>query len=187
MTAADEVVLVDQDGRPIGRGDRDAVHTRDTPRHLAFSCWIVAADGSLLLTRRALGKRSWPGVWTNSCCGHPRPGEPVEAAVRRRIGEELGVRVTDLRCLLEDFSYRAVDASGIVENEACPVYRATLADPDALRPDPAEVMDQVWTSPQAVAEAARCAPYAFSPWAVAQIGLLAPAWFVCDPAEADRC
>lgn len=171
---ADEVVLVDEQGRPIGRRDRSAVHTTDTPRHLAFSSWITGPDGRVLLTRRALTKRAWPGVWTNSCCGHPRPGEPVEDAVVRRVLEELGVQVGQLRPLLPEFSYRAVDPTGIVENEFCPVFAATLADPDTVQPDPDEVMDWVWTSPAAVHEAARRAPYVFSPWAVDQLDQLGP-------------
>lgn len=175
----DEVVLVDDDGRPIGRVDRNVVHSADTPRHLAFSCWIVDSGGAVLLTRRALGKRSWPGVWSNACCGHPRPGEPVELAVARRLGDELGIETASqtagLSCLLPAFSYRATDPAGIVENELCPVYRARLSDRDCLRPDPDEVMDWVWTSPVAVAEAARWAPYAFSPWAVEQLALLGSA------------
>lgn len=184
----DEVVLVDDAGRPTGRLDRNAVHTTNTPRHLAFSCWIVDSDGAVLLTRRALGKRSWPGVWSNSCCGHPRPEEPVELAVGRRVRDELGIDPTGLVCLLPDFGYRATDPSGIVENELCPVYRATLSDRDALRPDPDEVMDWVWTSPQAVADAMGRAPYAFSPWAVEQLALMGPAALSSEHhGEANRC
>src|SRR3954454_913853 len=112
---ADEVVLVDDAGRPVGRHDRRAVHGRRTPRHLAFSCWIVDPDGLVLMTRRALTKRSWPGVWTNSCCGHPRPDEDPEVALRRRVGEELGIVLDDVACVLPDFSYTAVVSSVIVE------------------------------------------------------------------------
>jgi isopentenyl-diphosphate Delta-isomerase len=169
---ADEVVLVDDDGRPVGRHDRATAHSRRTPRHLAFSCWIVSPDGLVLMTRRALGKRSWPGVWTNSCCGHPRPGEPLEEALRRRVGEELGIAVDEVACVLPDFSYRAVDSSGILENEFCPVFRARLSRPPTLAPDPDEVMQSVWQQPAAVEAAMRTAPYAFSPWAVAQLGAM---------------
>jgi isopentenyl-diphosphate delta-isomerase len=166
---ADEVVLVDDVGRPVGRHDRTAVHGLRTPRHLAFSCWIVDPDGWVLMTRRALGKRSWPGVWTNSCCGHPRPEEGPEVALRRRVGEELGIGLAEVACVLPDFSYTAVDSSGIVENELCPVFRARLPRRPALTPDPDEVMEAVWQEPAAVDAAMRAAPYAFSPWAVEQL------------------
>src|SRR5699024_7430315 len=89
----------------------------------AFSAWLVR-DGKLLLTRRALTKQTWPGVWTNSFCGHPAPGESNADAVYRRAVVELGIDPSDLSApevVLPDFAYRAVDSSGIVENEICPV------------------------------------------------------------------
>jgi isopentenyl-diphosphate delta-isomerase len=142
--AAEEVVLVDEDGRAIGVGDKRTVHHRDTPLHLAFSCYLFDEAGRFLLTQRAHHKVTWPGVWTNSCCGHPAPGEDIEDAVRRRVRQELGVRVEELRLVLPRFRYRAVMADGVVENELCPVFVATTAD--EVRPDPAEVAGQVWES-----------------------------------------
>jgi isopentenyl-diphosphate delta-isomerase len=183
---ADEVVLVDDAGRPVGRHDRAAVHGLRTPRHLAFSCWIVDPNGAVLMTRRALGKRSWPGVWTNSCCGHPRPDEDPVEAIRRRVGEELGIGLDEVACVLPDFSYRAVDSSGIVENELCPVFRARLPRRPALTPDPDEVMETVWQHPAAVETAMRAAPYAFSPWAVEQMGTMGIAALTAIPGREVR-
>lgn len=168
----DEVVLLRPDGQPCGTADRVAVHGDDTPLHLAFSLYLLDEDGLLLMTRRALSKRTWPGVWSNSCCGHPRPGEDVAEAVRRRVGEELSLSVHALECAIPDFAYRAVDASGVVEHERCPVYvgRAT----GVLDPDPAEVMDAAWVAPDQVRAACAAAPFAFSPWSVLQLGRLGP-------------
>jgi isopentenyl-diphosphate delta-isomerase len=70
--------------------------------------------------------------------------------------------VTELEVVLPDFRYRALDASGIVENEICPVYRAMTVD--AVRPNPEEVAEFAWVDPVALHDAAVAAPYAFSPW-----------------------
>ncbi|PXW34129.1 UNVERIFIED_CONTAM: isopentenyl-diphosphate delta-isomerase [Williamsia faeni] len=162
----DLVVLADSDGRPCGTADRTTVHTTDTPLHFAFSCHLVDAD-RLLMTRRALSKRTWPGVWTNSFCGHPRPGESVEDAIHRYARRELGIDVQGLRCVLPDFRYRAVDASGVVENEICPVYVASPVG--VLHPDPDEVEEYAWSDISDVWALAERTPWAVSPWFVEQV------------------
>ena len=90
------VVLVDDDGTPIGSHPKATVHTTDTPLHLAFSCHVLNAAGEVLVSRRALAKKTWPGVWTNAFCGHPAPGEDMEEAVRRRARDELGLELGPL-------------------------------------------------------------------------------------------
>ena len=142
----ESVVLLDEDGNATGTADKASVHHADTPLHLAFSCYVFDAAGRLLLTQRALDKPTFGGVWTNSCCGHPAPGEPIGEAVRRRVGEELGLDLDSLTLVLPRFRYRAVVDSGpfagMVENEMCPVFVATTTDsPD---PDRAEVAAEVW-------------------------------------------
>ncbi len=170
MGEADSVVLLDEERRPIGVADRTTVHTAHTPLHLAFSCHVRDAEGRVLVTRRALAKRTWPGVWSNAFCGHPRPGEDMISAIRRRGREELGLTLTDVRPLLPQYRYRAVDVSGIVENEVCPVFSAVATS--ALAPDPAEVCDHVWADPARVAQGVALTPFAFSPWFVEQLALL---------------
>lgn len=164
----DDVVLLDESGRPTGRADRLQVHSGSTPLHLAFSTYLFNGRGEVLVTRRALAKATWPGVWTNSACGHPRPGEDIEVAARRRIKEELGMVVGRLIPLLPTFRYRATDASGIVENEVCPVYAAFVADEDP-RPDPAEVAEWVWAPWADLASAVAANPYVYSPWMTLQV------------------
>jgi isopentenyl-diphosphate delta-isomerase len=162
MSQPEQVVLLDESGLAIGAADKALVHTTDTALHLAFSCHVYNPAGQVLVTRRALSKLTWPGVWTNSFCGHPAPGEAPEEAIARRAQRELGITVTDIQVILPDFRYRAVDASGIVENEVCPVYRAITVD--AVAPADDEVAEFAWVDPAALATAAAAAPYAFSPW-----------------------
>lgn len=168
----DEVVLVDEHGHEVGTAPRESVHTRDTPLHRAFSVYLFDDQGRTLLTRRALGKTAWPGVWTNSCCGHPRPGETDEQAIHRRVGEELGVAVRDVTVVLPAFRYRAVDAGGVVEHEVCPVYVAHLDAPVSAA-DPAEVMDHSWVPWAQLPDLVAAAPQLLSPWMVLQVPELA--------------
>lgn len=169
----DHVVLLDAEGAPCGLAPRATVHSAHTPLHLAFSCHVVDAGGRVLLTRRALGKRTWPGVWTNSFCGHPRQGESFPEAIARHARDELGMRVGAPREVLPEFRYRAVDASGVVENEVCPVFVA-LAQSDPV-PNPDEVMDLRWVEPADLAALVDLAPWTLSPWAVAQVPQLGDA------------
>jgi len=170
------VVLLDTAGRPVGTMPKEQAHHADTPLHLAFSVYVFDAGGRFLATRRALGKRTWPGVWTNSCCGHPAPGEEVATAARRRLGQELGLQPARLELVLPDFAYRAVAPDGTVENEVCPVFFAHLAgerEPEvAAHPD--EVAEWRWVSWETFRTVATAAPWALSPWSVEQVAQLRP-------------
>ncbi len=169
----DLVILVDDDGNACGTADRATVHGPDTPLHYAFSCHLVDENGRLLITRRALGKKTWPGVWTNSFCGHPRPGETAENALHRYSWRELGVDVDDVAPILPDFRYRAVDAGGVVENEICPVFLARPLGP--VEPNPDEVMECAWARVDDIWAIAHRTPWLLSPWFVEQVHALGPA------------
>jgi len=166
MSETENVVLLDEVGNEIGIAPKASVHGADTALHLAFSCHVMNAAGQVLVTRRAIDKKTWPGVWTNSFCGHPAPAETLTDAVHRRAAFEVGLRVRDLELALPHFRYRAVDASGIVENEICPVYVA-LTD-DEPRPNPSEVAEYRWVDPLDLAASLEATPWAFSPWLVLQ-------------------
>lgn len=159
-----------QDGTPIGVADKNAVHSDQTPLHLAFSCHLFNQDGMVLVTRRALSKLTWPGVWTNSFCGHPSPDEAFEDAVARRAWQELRVTVNQLEVALPDFRYRAVDASGLVEYEICPVFTARVSG--VIEPERDEVAEWMWVDPVRLLAAVEAAPWAFSPWLTLQLPAL---------------
>jgi len=145
------------------------VHTADTPLHLGFSCWAFDPQGRLLVTRRAATKRSFGGLWTNTVCGHPAPGEPHVDAVHRRARFELGLELQDVALALPDFRYRA-EHDGLVENEVCPVFLArTDGEPDP-RPDEVDGL-QRWTWSQLRAAQAED-PASLSPWCREQAPLL---------------
>ena len=169
-TTTEEVVLLDDTGQPIGTALKVGVHGPDTPLHLAFSCHVLNEFGQVLITRRALGKTTWPGVWANSFCGHPQPAEPVLDAIHRRAEYELGLELSDIELALPLFRYRATDTSGLVENEICPVYLAICTT--LPEPHPREVMDFAWVDPVALGESIRLTPLVFSPWLVLQARLL---------------
>ncbi len=164
------VVLLADDGSVVGTAPKATVHTTETPLHLAFSCHVFDDAGRVLVTRRALGKKTWPGVWTNSFCGHPAPGEDMAQAIVRRAERELGLTLVDVRVALPEFRYRAVDASGIVENEICPVFTARASG--ELAPAADEVAEWAWLDPAELRAAVAAAPFAFSPW----IGWQLAAW-----------
>ncbi|WP_017603695.1 isopentenyl-diphosphate Delta-isomerase [Nocardiopsis alkaliphila] len=161
------VVLLDEEHRPAGVADKAVVHTEDTPLHLAFSCYVMGPDDRVLFTRRALDKITWPGVWTNSVCGHPAPEESLVDAVRRRARLELGIELTEVTEALPDFRYRAVSAEGIVENEFCPVFWARTEDEPS--PDATEVGEFTWVPWKDAVALAEHTPWVISPWSAEQI------------------
>jgi isopentenyl-diphosphate Delta-isomerase len=168
MTELDEqLVLCAWDGTAAGTAPKATAHHRDTPLHLAFSCYVFDPDGRVLVTRRAYDKPTFPGVRTNSCCGHPAPGEGMRAAVQRRLRHELGIVPVELDLILPTFRYRATAADGTVENELCPVYRARTTN-TKVTVDPTEV-DQAWWVQWAQFAAQIDGTDPLSPWGAKQV------------------
>lgn len=166
----DQVVLLDEQGRPIGATDAATVHHLRTPLHLAFSCYVFTSDARLLLTMRGRNKKTWPGVWTNSCNGHPAPGEPIPGAVSRTVRTELGLPAIWPSLVLPAFRYRATMPNGVTENAVCPVYRVvTDARPS---PDPLAVGDFEWVEWQDFVYAVGTGDIAVSPWCRLQVAQL---------------
>ncbi|MGI8901772.1 MAG: isopentenyl-diphosphate Delta-isomerase [Nocardioides sp.] len=165
------VVLVDDDGNAIGVAPKQSTHHVDTPLHLAFSCYVFDNAGSLLLSRRALHKPTFPGVWTNSFCGHPAPGEDLRSALHRRARQELGIRLVDLQPTLPTFRYEATMTNGVRENEICPVFTATTAD--EVRPDADEVAATEWVLWESFRDEVLTGCRDVSTWCIRQVDELA--------------
>jgi len=187
ISTVESVVLLDEAGCARGAAAKAVVHHAETPLHLAFSCYLFNRAGEFLLTRRADGKRTWPGVWTNTCCGHPLPGEPVHDSVGRRLRQELGIGTAELVLVLPRFRYQARMANGVLENEVCPVYAAySDVPPD---PDPAEVAEIRWVDWTQFCVAVRTGQQSISPWCamqVAELTTLGPRpldWVPADAAD----
>ncbi len=110
--------------------------------HKAISVIIFNSDGKMLLQQRALSKYHWPGIWSNSCCSHPRDGESFKDAAERRLGEELGFTMKLEK--LFDFIYKAKDEdSGLIEHELDYVFVGTYDGDIDFNPDEVHAIDWV--------------------------------------------
>jgi isopentenyl-diphosphate delta-isomerase len=164
------IVLVNRAGEPIGTAEKLASHHGSTPLHLGFSCFIFDSKGNLLITQRALSKKVWPGVWTNSVCGHPGPGESMEEAIRRRLGYELELRARHLVCAIPGYRYKTPPFRGIVENEICPVYLGRTDDEP--NPNGEEVAAYEWIAWKDFLSSIKKIPERYSYWSIEEAGLL---------------
>ncbi|HUC87476.1 MAG TPA: isopentenyl-diphosphate Delta-isomerase [Candidatus Saccharimonadales bacterium] len=169
-TAQEElIILVDEQDNQIGTAPKLASHHQLTPLHRAFSCFVFDDAGRFLVTRRARSKKVFPGIWTNSCCGHPAPGEPMAAAIQRRLQFELGMRADQIKIALPDFRYTARYRK-IVENELCPVYLARTSEQP--KSNPAEVADWLWLPWAEWLDEIKRRPWRYSTWSRKETGLL---------------
>jgi len=152
--------LVDENGVTIGTAEKLSAHQAPGRLHRAFSVFLFDDEGRLLLQRRALGKYHSPGVWSNTCCGHPYPGEQPFVAAARRTAEELGVAPVLMR-EAGTVRYNHPDpASGLVEQEYNHLYVGLVRGP--LHPDPDEIGETAFTGPAELARLRETGP--FSAW-----------------------
>jgi isopentenyl-diphosphate Delta-isomerase len=155
----DQVILVDVNDVQVGVEDKLRAH-REGKLHRAFSVFVVNAHGEMLLQRRALDKYHSGGLWSNTCCSHPRPGETTAAAAHRRLREEMGFDCT--LSPLYRFVYRAELDGGMIEHECDTVLIGVHNDDPA--PDPVEVSDWRWISPVDLAQELAEHPDRFTFW-----------------------
>ncbi len=156
----ESLILVDADDRVLGSLDKSACHAGGGILHRAFSLFVFNAAGETLLQRRHASKRLWPGYWSNSCCSHPRQGEDMAVAVRRRAWDELGLS-PPIEFLFK-FEYRASFADAGSEFELCSVFIGRCDD--APRINSTEIADWRWILPHDLDREIELSPQTFTPW-----------------------
>lgn len=157
----EQVILVDHEDHPVGTTGKLPAH-RAGLLHRAFSVFLFDPQGRLLLQRRAAGKYHSAGLWANSCCGHPRPGEAIDAAAVRRTEEELGLRCT-VRAVGTHL-YRADVGSGLVEWEFVHLFAGVVSRSTGFVPTPQEVQEITWQPLAAITAGCQATPDAYSAW-----------------------
>ena len=157
---SEELILVDADDRELGALNKAECHDGDGILHRAFSLFAFDARGFLLLQQRSADKRLWPLYWSNSCCSHPRGGETMQTATRRRIEQELGVSA-DLEFVYK-FSYHARYGEIGSERELCSVFLGRLEE--EVVPNSNEVSAIRYIAAEELTEALELEPERYTPW-----------------------
>lgn len=159
MSSLHDLILVNEKDEQVGTMEKMEAHIRAL-LHRAFSVFIFNSKGEILLQQRALSKYHSPGLWTNTCCSHPRPGEATIAAAQRRLQEELGFVVPLIKAF--DFIYTANFDNGLTENEFDHVLVGLHEGEVYL--NPAEVMSTCYKSFDEIREALAHHPEQYTAW-----------------------
>ena len=154
------VILVDDGDRPLGVCDKLEAHQK-AHLHRAVSVFAFDPGGRLLIQQRAPGKYHSGGLWSNSACTHPRPGESNESAAQRSLAEELGLGATDWRYAFP-FLYRADVGTGLVEHEYDHVFMCCVTADSA--PNAEEASATALTHLASLRAAMERTPELFTPW-----------------------
>ncbi len=161
---SEPLILVDSQDRELGYLDKAACHDGDGRLHRAFSVFIFNGRGELLMQKRAPDKRLWPMYWSNSCCSHPRRGEAMEIAVRRRVEQELGFGANELQALrfVYKFEYQASFGASGSEHELCSVYLAHATREPVV--NTTEIDEWAWLTPNELSRRLHSRPQDHTPW-----------------------
>ncbi|MFD1630186.1 isopentenyl-diphosphate Delta-isomerase [Pseudopedobacter beijingensis] len=156
----EKVVLVDELDKEIGIMEKLAAHQQPT-LHRAFSVCLFNEKGEMLLQRRADNKYHCAGLWTNTCCSHPRPGEEVKTAAKRRLLEEMGIEDVDLNKEF-DFIYQATFDNGLFEHEFDHVFFGEFSGEPLINRE--EVEEWKYMSLEQIEEELNRYPEKYTPW-----------------------
>lgn len=154
-----EVILVNEKDEATGAMEKMEAHRKGL-LHRAFSVFIFNTKGEMLLQRRAMNKYHSAGLWTNSCCSHPQPGEEVHEAAQRRLQEEMGF-TAGLEKIF-DFVYQANFDNGLTEHEFDHVFAGEYDGPVDFNKE--EVMDYCYKSLEEVRSCLQQQPHKFTAW-----------------------
>jgi isopentenyl-diphosphate delta-isomerase len=154
------LIMVDGDDNILGFRSKADAHKGDGILHRAFSVFLFNDRGEVLMQRRSEGKLLWPNYWSNSCCSHPRRGESMADAVRRRVPEELGV-TAEVEYLFR-FQYHAPFGERGSERELCSVFFGRCDD--ALQTNENEIAEWEWTSVPHFESCLARWPQVYTPW-----------------------
>ena len=153
------VTLVDENDNVVGAAEKIDAH-KDPKLHRAFSIFIFNSRGELLIQRRAEGKYHCPGMWANTCCGHPRPGESLEGAAHRRLREEMGFDARMEKAF--SFIYKSEFENGLTEMEFDHVFVGKWNGTPDL--NPGEAADYKWISRDVLEEDIIKNPGIYTTW-----------------------
>lgn len=154
-----DVILVDFQDNPIGVMEKMMAH-QTGKLHRAFSVFVFNDHAELLLHRRALTKYHSPGLWTNTCCSHPMPGEDVAVAAHRRLLEEMGMSCTLVKSF--DFVYHAELDNDLIEHEFDHVFFGRTNDLPLINPE--EVCEWKWMKLNDIYIDAQLHPEKYTEW-----------------------
>ncbi len=154
------VVLVNEKDEEVGVMEKLEAHKRGGTLHRAFSIFIFDDEGRLMLQLRSKRKYHAGGLWTNTVCSHPRPGESVEKAVRRRLEEEMGFTTAVDR--VGALIYRAPVGNGLTEYEYDHVFVGFYNDEPV--PNPEEADGWKWVEWEGLLRDVKKNPHAYTPW-----------------------
>ncbi|MET0636035.1 MAG: isopentenyl-diphosphate Delta-isomerase [Chitinophagaceae bacterium] len=154
-----ELILVNELDEQIGTGEKMKIH-REGLLHRAFSVFVFNENGQMLLQRRSLSKYHSGGLWTNTCCSHPAPGQDLEDAAGKRLFEEMGFNTPLTRVF--DFIYRAGLGNGMTEHEFDHVFVGGYNGPVNYNTD--EVMDYCYQTMDELKESIRFKPDVYTEW-----------------------
>ena len=167
------VILVNKQNKILGTAPKLQAHNNNTKLHRGFSLFLFNKKGELLLQKRSFKKKTWPLVWSNSCCGHPALGQSNVDAAKRRLEYELGISAADIFEVISDFRYK-VKLDSIVENEICPILVGISEQEPIMNKD--EVNDIAWVNWNKFIDDVKNNPDGYSPWCAldqkSQLGFL---------------